>query len=284
MSCSNMNAPLMTLVDAALSDSESSNSSPSSEAPKAEPMNTPIEKLSFAQQLMTVLDDESCPYLVWMPDGKSFTIKNPKEFTTDQMPKLFNIRNMSSFVRKLSRWGFNRYHERETMNSDLFRHKDFQKGNWKKCSQINCSGRPPVMSFVSRMEQAPRNTTTTDKRKPHSVTPVPVSPTISTKSSQQEQEMNEPSKAYSMTPHKTFSLSSQLAEAALQSFFMEQDLLKALSNPSIQSKLFALQLMKAASQQQQHSFHALLQSLLAQSSPDDALHFQRTKIGTSCRN
>jgi hypothetical protein len=100
---------------------------------------------------MTVLDDKSYPDgLVWMPDDKSFTIINFKKFTMVEMPKLFNIRNMSSFVRKLSRWGFSRNFDKETQNSDIFKHKDFLQGDYKLCAQIKCTGRNPTSSRMPK--------------------------------------------------------------------------------------------------------------------------------------
>ena len=105
----------------------------------------PGKELSFAEQLMTVLDDESySDGLVWMPDNKSFTIINFKNFTMVEMPKLFNIRNMSSFVRKLSRLGFSRNFDKETQNSDVFKHKDFLRGVHYAC----CSYLEMVMVMV----------------------------------------------------------------------------------------------------------------------------------------
>lgn len=102
----------------------------------------PLKRSSFAEILMNVLDDESyADILTWMPDGKAFTIVNPKKFSMDAMPKLFNIRNMSSFVRKLGRWGFQRVHERETKNSDIFKHPCFQKDRPDLCAKIKCVGR-----------------------------------------------------------------------------------------------------------------------------------------------
>lgn len=274
MTCTETNAPLMALVDAALSDSESSRSTlnTSEEAPKQEEQrrNTMMEKLSFAEQLMTVLDDETCPHLTWMPNGKSFTIKNPKQFTSDQMPKIFNIRNMSSFVRKLSRWGFNRYHEKETMNSDLFRHKDFQKGNWKACSGIRCSGRHPVTSILRNESPAKK---VTDRNPPSSriVRPVPVSPTssISDVRTQSTRCFSKPLPILSQ-PGKTTPVSSVLADAALQSFMMEQDIRNVMSDPNMRSKMLALLVMKEASQQQHDHFsqQALLQSWLAHTPVD----------------
>jgi hypothetical protein len=105
------------------------------------------KKLSFTEQLMAILDDEEFSDVVtWMPDGKAFTIRDPKRFTKELMPKYFSIRNMSSFVRKLTRWGFARVHEKQTMNSDIFKHPEFQKGQQGKCREIKCVGRttPPM--------------------------------------------------------------------------------------------------------------------------------------------
>lgn len=105
------------------------------------------KKLSFTEQLMSILDDEEYTDVVtWMPDGKAFTIRDPKRFTKELMPKFFSIRNMSSFVRKLTRWGFARVHEKQTMNSDIFKHPEFQQGQLGKCREIKCVGRssPPM--------------------------------------------------------------------------------------------------------------------------------------------
>jgi hypothetical protein len=87
---------------------------------------------------MAVLDDDAnySGVIAWMPDGKAFTIVNPKSFTKVEMPAIFNIRNMSSFVRKLTRFGFHRFHEKETMNFDIFKNELFQRGNPKLCSRI----------------------------------------------------------------------------------------------------------------------------------------------------
>lgn len=107
---------------------------------------------SFVEQLMGLLDDDTYKdVVVWMPDGKAFTIVNPKRFTAVEMPKVFNIRNMSSFVRKLTRWGFSRVHDKATMNSDIFMHRHFQRGNKEALSQIKCNvGRPAASVSPSR--------------------------------------------------------------------------------------------------------------------------------------
>jgi hypothetical protein len=48
--------------------------------------------------------EECC--VAWLPDGKSFIIRNPDEFTRQLVPKYFKSTKFSSFTRKLYRWGF----------------------------------------------------------------------------------------------------------------------------------------------------------------------------------
>lgn len=42
----------------------------------------------------------------WLPEGKSFVIRNPDEFARQVVPKFFKATKFSSFTRKLYRWGF----------------------------------------------------------------------------------------------------------------------------------------------------------------------------------
>lgn len=109
---------------------------------KSPPSIPDSSKHTFSESLMSVLDDPQYEDVIaWMPDGNSFTIKDHKKFTRDLMPKLFSIRNMSSFVRKLTRWGFTRAHEKETCNSDIFKHVNFKRDNLELCRKVKCVGR-----------------------------------------------------------------------------------------------------------------------------------------------
>ena len=49
-------------------------------------------------------DKDFC--ISWMPEGKSFVIKSPDEFSRNVVPKFFKPTKFSSFTRKLYRWGF----------------------------------------------------------------------------------------------------------------------------------------------------------------------------------
>ena len=100
------------------------------------------KKQTFAEYLMEVLNNEANhDVLQWMPCGTQFTITNHRKFTMERMPELFKIRNMSSFVRKLTRWGFSRVHEKETGNSDIFKHPNFQRDKPELCKKIRCVNR-----------------------------------------------------------------------------------------------------------------------------------------------
>jgi HSF-type DNA-binding len=103
------------------------------------------KKVTFPEELMEVLEDEQHrDVLAWMPDGLAFTIVNHKRFVTAKMQTLFKIRNMSSFVRKLSRWGFQRVHDVTTNNSDVFKHPHFHRGKNDVLVNIKCVPQPPL--------------------------------------------------------------------------------------------------------------------------------------------
>ena len=51
-------------------------------------------------------EDQETFCIAWLPDGKSFVIRNPDEFTRKVLPLQFKATKFSSFTRKLNRWGF----------------------------------------------------------------------------------------------------------------------------------------------------------------------------------
>jgi hypothetical protein len=235
-------------------DSDSSKSTCSSQGP---PMD---KKLTFSEQLMALLDDETySDVLTWMPGGKAFTIVNPKKFTLVEMPKLFNIRNMSSFVRKLTRWGFSRVHEKETMNSDIFKHKEFQQGNLKLCSQIKCIGRPPSSS--SLLQKALPKTPAMSPIKPHMTKPSS-SPSmrvcstapkiVSVDESKTLSYLNESLRSHAREQQLLQSNSaSNVLRAAIESLRRERDSLTGIPDPCMAANALAIRRIIEASQQQQ---------------------------------
>lgn len=51
-------------------------------------------------------EDTKTYCIAWLPDGKSFVIRNPDQFTKTVLPNFFKATKFSSFTRKLYRWGF----------------------------------------------------------------------------------------------------------------------------------------------------------------------------------
>jgi hypothetical protein len=71
----------------------------------------PDAALTFPEKLMNLMkfadkykNDNYC--CSWLPDGKSFVVSNPDDFTRQILPKYFKATKFSSFTRKLYRWGF----------------------------------------------------------------------------------------------------------------------------------------------------------------------------------
>jgi HSF-type DNA-binding len=67
-------------------------------------------KMIFGQ-LMSMMrraeeEDSNTFCIAWLPDGKSFVIRNPDEFTRNVLPNYFKATKFSSYTRKLYRWGF----------------------------------------------------------------------------------------------------------------------------------------------------------------------------------
>jgi len=293
------NAPLMALADAALSndESEGSPSKDSQEPMKAKvSTTTPMDRLTFAQQIMKLLDEDTSPYLKWMPDGKSFTIKNCKKFTADEMPRLFHIRNMSSFVRKLTRWGFSRHHEKETMNFDIFKHTHFERGNWERCAQIKCAAPSQSPVSVTAIRKVVRKTSPERPGvKPLPAKSRPISPVISTAAktkpttcpAQQQPQADhhhwKPLVHPSLRNHPAPASHSLVNDAAvLKSMVEQRDWLKLDHAVTTRANLLTLQLLKEASQQQLHYDHALIQYWLARQQLPN--HHQQLAAAAAFRN
>jgi hypothetical protein len=112
----------------------------------------PVDQtLEFVETLRKTLDDEGqySQIITWMPDGKAFKIVSPKQFSKEAMPNIFNIRNMSSFVRKLTRFGFTRRFDRGTRNADIFAHDEFVRSDPERASRIKYA--PPAKLIAARL-------------------------------------------------------------------------------------------------------------------------------------
>ncbi|KAG7363738.1 HSF-type DNA-binding protein [Nitzschia inconspicua] len=80
----------------------------------------------FLARLRRALNDHRITSLQWMPSGDSFQIVQPQSFI-DLLPSVFQLKNRSSFLRKLNAIGFCRIPDTETMNLDIFQHEQFRR-------------------------------------------------------------------------------------------------------------------------------------------------------------
>lgn len=82
-------------------------------------------------------DDEDTFCIAWLPDGKSFIIRNPDEFTRQVLPKFFKATKFSSFTRKLYRWGFRQVNRGIGPDDPIiFGNEHFQRDNAEEMSNM----------------------------------------------------------------------------------------------------------------------------------------------------
>ncbi|KAG7342540.1 HSF-type DNA-binding protein [Nitzschia inconspicua] len=125
-----------TVSTEAASEESSSNSSSSTSSSSAvlsclPSSTTCIYQMSssstlFLARLRRALNDHRITSLQWMPSGDSFQIVQPQSFI-DLLPTVFQLKNRSSFLRKLNSIGFYRIPDTETMNLDIFQHEQFRR-------------------------------------------------------------------------------------------------------------------------------------------------------------
>jgi hypothetical protein len=93
-------------------------------------------------QLMNLMEfadqqnkEECC--VAWLPDGKSFIIRNPDEFTRQLVPKYFKATKFSSFTRKLYRWGFRQVNRGIGPDDPIiFGNEHFQRENAEQMAKM----------------------------------------------------------------------------------------------------------------------------------------------------
>jgi len=99
--------------------------------------------------------DDFC--VTWLPDGKSFIIRDMDTFTKEVVPKYFKATKFSSFTRKLYRWGF-RQINRGIGHDDpvIFGNEYFQKDHPELMTKMKST---TAAATRKAEEMAQRNTT-----------------------------------------------------------------------------------------------------------------------------
>lgn len=91
----------------------------------------------FPEKLHEMLESESAdasPIVSWLPHGRAFIVRKPKQFTTQTMPKYFRQTKLTSFQRQLNLYGFRRI----TRGTDAgaYYHELFLRGRLQLCMKM----------------------------------------------------------------------------------------------------------------------------------------------------
>ena len=85
-------------------------------------------------QLLTEVEEHGQEDTIsFLPDGKSFVVRQPSKFEKEVMPKYFKTNRMSSFYRQLNLYGFMAYGK----DAGAFYHPSFQRGEAHLLKNIN---------------------------------------------------------------------------------------------------------------------------------------------------
>ena len=89
-------------------------------------MTKPINKKVFLKKLNSMLNDpDNEKYIKWDENTNAILIKNKETFSEKVLPKCFNHKNFSSFVRQLNSYGFSK--KKGIKNRLIYENKNFYK-------------------------------------------------------------------------------------------------------------------------------------------------------------
>lgn len=96
----------------------------------------------FPEKLHELLEKESTPdfhenvqaIVGWLPHGRAFLVRKPKEFTRDIMPKYFRQTKLTSFQRQLNLYGFRRI--TQGTDAGAYYHELFLRGRPQLCLRM----------------------------------------------------------------------------------------------------------------------------------------------------
>merc|ERR1719343_186194 len=100
-------------------------------------------------------NEEHSAVVAWLPHGKAFRIYKQKRFISEVFPNYFKKSMFSSFVRKLSRWGFNRVSRGPETGS--YYHPLFVRDNKALCYDMR-----PLSNNASSNDKATHYNPTSD--------------------------------------------------------------------------------------------------------------------------
>jgi len=92
---------------------------------------------AFPEKLMDMLTAESDNQTLvgWLPHGRAFIVRKPKQFTDEIMPKYFRQSKLTSFQRQLNLYGFRRL--TQGADAGAYYHELFLRGRPQLCQRMN---------------------------------------------------------------------------------------------------------------------------------------------------
>jgi hypothetical protein len=91
----------------------------------------------FPEKLMEMLTAEPDNQTLcgWLPHGRAFIVRKPKQFTQEIMPKYFRQSKLTSFQRQLNLYGFRRI--TQGADAGAYYHELFLRGRPQLCMRMN---------------------------------------------------------------------------------------------------------------------------------------------------
>ena len=91
----------------------------------------------FPEKLMEMLTAEANNQTLcgWLPHGRAFIVRKPKQFTQEIMPKYFRQSKLTSFQRQLNLYGFRRI--TQGADAGAYYHELFLRGRPQLCMRMN---------------------------------------------------------------------------------------------------------------------------------------------------
>lgn len=101
----------------------------------------------FLQKTYDMIESSDAEVACWSESGRSFIIKQPREFARSMLPRYFKHNNFSSFVRQLNFYGFRKHKKDEIVISV---EEDESKGWWEFYHDKFVRGRQELMAQIRR--------------------------------------------------------------------------------------------------------------------------------------